>query len=100
VRGLQVLLFRLHTGAGWNDVLDACSVQPPHCDPHHLDLPNGNCGDPTSAKLFFSSFVLCSRLILVNMFIAIVLENLEQVCRPQSGLVACPSALQDAHALV
>eukprot|EP00045_Choanoeca_perplexa_P001967 m.22459 g.22459 ORF g.22459 m.22459 type:complete len:1360 (+) comp11254_c0_seq3:204-4283(+) len=75
----MVLLFRLSTAAGWNDVLDACSIQPPHCDPKYRDLPNGNCGDPTAAKIYFPLFVVITFLIVVNMYIAIILENLLSV---------------------
>nr|AEF59076.1 putative voltage-dependent cation channel [Monosiga brevicollis] len=71
-----VLLFRLSTGAGWNDVLEACSIQAPDCDPTYLDLPNGNCGDPLAAKFYFSTFVVVTFLILINMYIAVILENL------------------------
>jgi hypothetical protein len=70
------IMFRLITAAGWNDVLDACSLQPPDCDPDFDNLPNGDCGEPVGARLFFSSFVMIMFLVIVNMFIAIVLENL------------------------
>ena len=73
------MLFRLSTAAGWNDVLDACSVQPPNCDPTFRDLPNGNCGNPVAAKIFFPFYVGVAFLIIVNMYIAIILENLYSV---------------------
>jgi hypothetical protein len=73
------MLFRLATAAGWNDVLDACSVQAPYCDPKFRGLPNGNCGDPIAAKIFFPLFVMITFLILVNAYIAIILENLFSV---------------------
>ena len=73
------LLFRLATAAGWNDVLEACSIQAPDCDPDYRGLDNGNCGDPVAARLFFSTFVFLAFLIVVNMYIAIILENLAGV---------------------
>lgn len=72
----MVLLFRLMTSAGWNDILDACMVQPPDCDPEWEGLANGNCGAPVSAQFYFVAFVLISFLIMINMYIAIILENL------------------------
>lgn len=72
----MVLLFRLMTAAGWNDVLDACMVQAPDCDPGWEGVPNGNCGSPVSAQVYFASFVVITFLIMINMYIAIILENL------------------------
>ena len=77
-----MLLFRLSTGAGWNDVLDACSIQPPYCDRNYKDLPRGNCGDPIAAKIYFSILIVVSFLIIINMYIAIILENLYFVSYP------------------
>jgi hypothetical protein len=77
------LLFRLATAAGWNDVLEACSLQAPACDPEYRGLDNGNCGDPVTAKVFFSTFVFLTFLIIVNMYIAIILENLAGVTQEE-----------------
>uniref|UniRef100_A0A8C9KLN0 Sodium channel protein n=1 Tax=Panthera tigris altaica TaxID=74533 RepID=A0A8C9KLN0_PANTA len=50
---------------------------PPSCDPN---LPNGNgsrgnCGSPAVGILFFTTYIIISFLIVVNMYIAIILEN-------------------------
>ncbi|KAB0390532.1 hypothetical protein E2I00_017551, partial [Balaenoptera physalus] len=50
---------------------------PPYCDPN---LPNsngsrGNCGSPAVGILFFTTYIIISFLIVVNMYIAIILEN-------------------------
>merc|ERR1719422_3028888 len=68
-RSMQ-LLFRLVTSAGWNDVLDPLMAQPPDCDPDYKDLPNGNCGFPFVSIINF--------MIVINMYIAIILENFNQ----------------------
>ncbi|XP_063241050.1 sodium channel protein 60E-like [Bacillus rossius redtenbacheri] len=76
-RSMQ-LLFRLMTSAGWNDVLESLMVQPPHCDPHFRRQPNGNCGSPLLAITYFTSFIIISYMIVINMYIAIILENFNQ----------------------
>ena len=76
-RAMQ-LLFRLTTSAGWNDVLEPLLVTPPYCDPNYRDLPNGNCGHPFVAIVYFVSFIIINYMIVINMYIAIILENFNQ----------------------
>nr|CAD7591348.1 unnamed protein product [Timema genevievae] len=76
-RSMQ-LLFRLMTSAGWNDVLESLMVQPPNCDPHYNNNLNGNCGSPLLAITYFTSFIIISYMIVINMYIAIILENFNQ----------------------
>ena len=70
--------FRLVTSAGWNDVLDPLMAQPPDCDPHYKHLPNGNCGFPFVSIIYFVSFIIINFMIVINMYIAIILENFNQ----------------------
>ena len=83
--------FRLVTSAGWNDVLDPLLVTPPDCDPDYRGLPNGNCGHPFVAIIYFVfcghpfvaiiyfvSFIIINFMIVINMYIAIILENFNQ----------------------
>ena len=77
----QYFLFlcsRLVTSAGWNDVLDPLMAQPPDCDPDYKDLPNGNCGFPFVSIIYFVSFIIINFMIVINMYIAIILENFNQ----------------------
>lgn len=74
----MLLLFRLSTSAGWNDVLEPLLIQPPDCDENYLGQPYGNCGIPWLAVLYFITFILSTFLIIINMYIAIILENLSQ----------------------
>ena len=54
------------------------NTQAPDCDP---DFPNGNpsgngnCGNYPVAVGFFVSYLILTFLIVVNMYIAIILEN-------------------------
>eukprot|EP00049_Salpingoeca_infusionum_P014061 m.261974 g.261974 ORF g.261974 m.261974 type:complete len:2012 (+) comp15585_c0_seq2:444-6479(+) len=75
----MILLFRVSTSAGWNDVLESVAVQPPFCDQTYNDLPNGNCGNRIVAQVYFSSFVVLAFLIIINMYIAVILENLSMI---------------------
>lgn len=72
-----LLLFRLATGSGWNDIMDALMLEPPDCDPNYLGLPNGNCGS-FSAVLYLASYIIVVFLVIVNMYIAIILENVNR----------------------
>ncbi|CAB0014824.1 unnamed protein product [Nesidiocoris tenuis] len=68
----------LMTSAGWNDVLESLMVQPPHCEISFNNQPNGNCGHPLLAITYFTSFIIISYMIVINMYIAIILENFNQ----------------------
>ncbi|XP_037825375.1 LOW QUALITY PROTEIN: sodium channel protein 60E-like [Lucilia sericata] len=76
-RSMQ-LLFRLMTSAGWNDVLESLMIQPPDCDPNFNRQANGDCGHPLLAISYFTSFIIISYMIVINMYIAIILENFNQ----------------------
>lgn len=76
-RSMQ-LLFRLMTSAGWNDVLESLMIQPPECDAHFNRQTNGDCGHPLLAITYFTSFIIISYMIVINMYIAIILENFNQ----------------------
>ncbi|XP_033123000.1 sodium channel protein 1 brain-like [Anneissia japonica] len=73
-----LLLFRVATSAGWNDVLEPLLTSPPDCDPDYGGYPNGNCGSKTFAILYFMSFLIITYLVVINMYIAIILENFSQ----------------------
>lgn len=75
----MMLLFRLSTGAGWNDILYSLMVQPPECDLNlDEDLPNGDCGFPLGAIVYLVSYIIIVFLIIVNMYIAVILENVNR----------------------
>uniref|UniRef100_H2ZFQ9 Sodium channel protein n=1 Tax=Ciona savignyi TaxID=51511 RepID=H2ZFQ9_CIOSA len=72
-------LFMITTSAGWDGLLSPMlNSEYPYCDP---DLNNGNpndtgdCGSPTTAIGFFVTYLIFTFLIVVNMYIAIILEN-------------------------
>ena len=75
----MLLIFRLMTAAGWNDVLDSLMIAPPDCDPSYKGLSNGNCGNYWVAVIYFYSFINIIFLVLINMYVAVVLENYNNV---------------------
>ncbi|XP_044746534.1 sodium channel protein 60E-like isoform X2 [Coccinella septempunctata] len=72
------LLFRLITSAGWNDVLESLMIEYPDCDPNYREQSNGDCGYPLLAIIYFTSFIIINYMIVINMYIAIILENFNQ----------------------
>ncbi|NXC37298.1 SCN5A protein, partial [Campylorhamphus procurvoides] len=74
----MLCLFQITTSAGWDGLLNPIlNTGPPYCDPN---LPNangskGDCGSPAVGILFFVTYIIISFLIVVNMYIAIILEN-------------------------
>lgn len=66
------------TSAGWNDVLESLMIQPPDCELGEHPGQNGNCGSPLLAITYFTSFIIISYMIVINMYIAIILENFNQ----------------------
>jgi hypothetical protein len=85
-----MLLLRLATSAGWNDILDPLMIVPPDCNIDQAYLPdssggwswqdssNGDCPQPWLAVIFMTSYVLIIFLIIINMYIAVILENFNQ----------------------
>ncbi|KAK7816736.1 hypothetical protein U0070_009261 [Myodes glareolus] len=74
----MLCLFQITTSAGWDGLLSPIlNTGPPYCDPN---LPNsngsrGNCGSPAVGIVFFTTYIIVSFLIVVNMYIAVILEN-------------------------
>uniref|UniRef100_A0A8D1NUS2 Sodium channel protein n=1 Tax=Sus scrofa TaxID=9823 RepID=A0A8D1NUS2_PIG len=74
-----ICLFEITTSAGWDGLLNPIlNSGPPDCDPT-LENPGtsvrGDCGNPSIGICFFCSYIIISFLIVVNMYIAIILEN-------------------------
>ncbi|XP_069509513.1 sodium channel protein type 8 subunit alpha isoform X2 [Ambystoma mexicanum] len=74
----MICLFQVTTSAGWDGLLLPILNRPPDCDPktENPGSPaSGNCGNPSVGIFFFVSYLIISFLIVVNMYIAIILEN-------------------------
>lgn len=90
--GSIICLFEITTSAGWDGLLlPMLNKEPPDCDP---DFENpgtyvkGNCGNPAMGMIFFCGYIIISFLVVVNMYIAIILENFN-VAQEESGDALC-----------
>ncbi|XP_046903387.1 sodium channel, voltage-gated, type I-like, alpha [Hypomesus transpacificus] len=72
-----ICLFQITTSAGWDSLL-APMLNTDDCDEksEHPGTPyKGDCGNPAVGIIFFVSYVIICFLIVVNMYIAVILEN-------------------------
>ncbi|XP_064019856.1 sodium channel protein type 2 subunit alpha-like [Pogoniulus pusillus] len=75
----MICLFQITTSAGWNSLLaPILNSGEPDCDPnkvHPGSSVKGDCGNPSVGIFFFVSYIIISFLVVVNMYIAVILEN-------------------------
>ncbi|XP_051946772.1 sodium channel protein type 8 subunit alpha-like isoform X11 [Xyrauchen texanus] len=74
----MICLFMITTSAGWDGLLAPILNYDPDCDPNKENpgtTVKGNCGNPLVGIFFFVMYIIVSFLIVVNMYIAIILEN-------------------------
>ncbi|XP_047212611.1 sodium channel protein type 4 subunit alpha B-like isoform X2 [Girardinichthys multiradiatus] len=74
----MICMFMITTSAGWDGLLYPIMNTPPDCDPYFENPGSpvkGNCGSPAVGIVFFTSYIIMSFLVVVNMYIAIILEN-------------------------
>jgi hypothetical protein len=88
----MLTLFISVTGENWNGIMSDLMIQPPLCNPgqtiinpltgleQHL---KGDCGYPTVAPIFYVSFTIISALLILNIFIAIVVNHYESQVEKQ-----------------
>ncbi|KAG8138734.1 hypothetical protein E2320_001534 [Naja naja] len=81
----MLCLFQITTSAGWDGLLSPIlNTGPPFCNPK-LNVPStsskGDCGNPAVGIIFFVTYIIISFLIVVNMYIAIILENFNKAFR-------------------
>ncbi|NXG58449.1 SCN5A protein, partial [Hemiprocne comata] len=71
----MLCLFQITTSAGWDGLLSPIlNTGPPYCDPN-INGTIGECGKPAIGIIYFVSYIIISFLIVVNMYIAVILEN-------------------------
>ncbi|XP_049335062.1 sodium channel, voltage gated, type VIII, alpha subunit b isoform X2 [Astyanax mexicanus] len=74
----MIILFMITTSAGWDGLLAPILNYPPDCNPEKENpgtTVKGDCGNPSVGIFFFVMYIIVSFLIVVNMYIAIILEN-------------------------
>ncbi|XP_065351464.1 muscle calcium channel subunit alpha-1 isoform X1 [Cloeon dipterum] len=86
-----LVLFRSATGEAWQDIMMDCSARPGEvkCDEKSDEYKyNGNkidCGSSIAFPYFISFYVLCSFLI-INLFVAVIMDNFDYLTRDWSIL--------------
>lgn len=77
----------MSTSAGWDGVLDGI-INEEECDPPNQEIGfPGNCGSATVGITFMLTYLVISFLIVINMYIAVILENYSQATEDvQEGL--------------
>ena len=97
-----VLLFRCSTGESWQEIMRAC-LSGQVCEPKREELermktdaaykyeydtnPPKKCGSDLS-YLYFVSFVFFSSFLMLNLFVAVIMDNFDYLTRDASILGA------------
>ncbi|XP_058446082.1 voltage-dependent calcium channel type A subunit alpha-1 isoform X9 [Malaya genurostris] len=84
VQGLM-LLFRCATGESWPNIMLACLKGRP-CDPK-AGKSNETCGS-TMAYAYFVSFIFLCSFLMLNLFVAVIMDNFDYLTRDSSILGA------------
>lgn len=81
-----ILLFRMSSGEGWNEVMeDFASIQPPFCTVAE-EFYDGDCGSAEWARALFISWNVLSMYIFMNLFVSLIYESFSYVYQRSSGL--------------
>ena len=81
------------TAAGWNDILVAMTNETPVCGTYRKIKcgggdGEGECANVALAVAYMVSYLIISYLIVINMYIAIILENFVEANREEEvGIV-------------
>uniref|UniRef100_A0A8C1T2M3 Voltage-dependent calcium channel type A subunit alpha-1 n=1 Tax=Cyprinus carpio TaxID=7962 RepID=A0A8C1T2M3_CYPCA len=89
--GALMLLFRSATGESWQEIMLSClggkecerdpSIPPHFTSPDH----EGGCGTEF-AYFYFVSFIFFSSFLMLNLFVAVIMDNFEYLTRDSSIL--------------
>uniref|UniRef100_A0A5S6QTC6 Ion transport domain-containing protein n=1 Tax=Trichuris muris TaxID=70415 RepID=A0A5S6QTC6_TRIMR len=70
------VLFRIVTGEDWNEIMHDCMRSPPSCWYYEgAVLWETDCGNYHGAVIYFCSFYLIITYIVLNLLVAIIMEN-------------------------
>jgi hypothetical protein len=83
----MIILFQISTSAGWDGVL-AALMNEEECNHTATEIrPNGDCGNRGQAVVYIVTYLVISFLVIINMYIAVILENFSQATEDvQQGL--------------
>ncbi|GLH14148.1 Voltage-dependent calcium channel type A subunit alpha-1 [Gryllus bimaculatus] len=81
-----LVLFRSATGEAWQEIMLACAaIDNVKCDKKSDEDPANICGSDIAYIYFISFYVLCSFLI-INLFVAVIMDNFDYLTRDWSIL--------------
>ncbi|XP_071552405.1 muscle calcium channel subunit alpha-1-like isoform X37 [Panulirus ornatus] len=81
-----MVLFRSATGEAWQDIMLSCLPPDAGCDKKSEDYPDAiTCGSMVAYPYFISFYTLCSFLI-INLFVAVIMDNFDYLTRDWSIL--------------
>jgi len=76
-----ILLFQVSTSAGWDAVL--AGLMNEDCNSTTTEYkPTGDCGNSGLAVIYLVTYLVITFLVVINMYIAVILENFSQVLSP------------------
>ncbi|XP_053095073.1 voltage-dependent P/Q-type calcium channel subunit alpha-1A isoform X5 [Pangasianodon hypophthalmus] len=78
-----ILLFRSATGEAWHDIMLSC-LGGKECDPLSGNM-EPECGSEF-AYLYFVSFIFLCSFLMLNLFVAVIMDNFEYLTRDSSIL--------------
>ncbi|KAJ8254227.1 hypothetical protein COCON_G00208390 [Conger conger] len=78
-----MLLFRSATGEAWHDIMLSC-LGGKDCDPRS-GIKEKECGSEF-AYLYFVSFIFLCSFLMLNLFVAVIMDNFEYLTRDSSIL--------------
>ena len=96
------LLFRVATAAGWNGVLEGLCIEEPHCNPNKFipggggGVAKGDCGNKIAAVIYLVSYMFIIVQFIVNMYIAVILENFNDA-QNQESVGITEDAIEDFY---
>uniref|UniRef100_A0A3B3CKV4 Voltage-dependent P/Q-type calcium channel subunit alpha-1A n=1 Tax=Oryzias melastigma TaxID=30732 RepID=A0A3B3CKV4_ORYME len=79
-----MLLFRSATGEAWHEIMLACLGEQ-KCDPDSGNEGKKECGS-TFAYTYFVSFIFLCSFLMLNLFVAVIMDNFEYLTRDSSIL--------------
>ncbi|XP_062855667.1 voltage-dependent R-type calcium channel subunit alpha-1E [Trichomycterus rosablanca] len=89
--GALMLLFRSATGESWQEIMlsclggQRCELDPSLGSGLNLTEPDGGCGTDF-AYFYFVSFIFFSSFLMLNLFVAVIMDNFEYLTRDSSIL--------------
>ncbi|KAM9761418.1 voltage-dependent R-type calcium channel subunit alpha-1E [Menidia menidia] len=89
--GALMLLFRSATGESWQEIMlsclggQKCETDPSLPPPLLMSEPKESCGSDF-AYFYFVSFIFFSSFLMLNLFVAVIMDNFEYLTRDSSIL--------------